>query len=393
MILLLACTGATPVDSDPPVDTDVVDTDTTTDTEDTGVDCYTDADLDGYGDRTDPAPCRSPAVADSSDCNDEDDRVFPGAPEVCNTYDDDCDGLVDDADADLADGLPFYVDTDGDGFGSTDVVTACTLGELTLVGGDCDDADPAVSPDADEACDGVDRNCDGVAPTSQGSGASCPATRCLDILAEEPTSPDGAYWIQAPGGDVAEVWCDMTTDGGGWTLGFLRNTASTASQGDFGYGDEAIDGLGNSLVAASTSAAPLMSWLDLNDVEWDELQLAAAYSGVETYRSRIIPRTDLRVAFGDDGYYLHGESGYYWCGGSAAYTDAGVGAVNNPPGAPPDCKWHGSLGSGWDFSESPYGNAGLTLCGGDASYFLAGSWGGSWTYYNTVGAAQAIWVR
>ena len=39
-------------------------------------------------------------------------------------------------------------DSDGDGFAQED---------------DCDDADPAVSPDADELCNGYDDNCDGVA--------------------------------------------------------------------------------------------------------------------------------------------------------------------------------------------------------------------------------------
>ena len=68
-------------------------------------------------------------------------------------------------------------------------------------------------------------------------------------------------------------------------------------------------------------------------------------------------------------------------------------ATNNPDGAPTDCKGHGSLGSGWDFSQSAYPNAGLTLCGGDGSNFLASSWGGGWTYYGTAGGAQAIWVR
>ncbi len=38
-------------------------------------------------------------------------------------------------------------DTDGDGYSENE--------------GDCDDTDPAINPDAQEACDGVDNNCDG----------------------------------------------------------------------------------------------------------------------------------------------------------------------------------------------------------------------------------------
>ncbi|HND31523.1 MAG TPA: hypothetical protein PLA94_16085, partial [Myxococcota bacterium] len=80
-------------------------------------------------------------------------------------------------------------------------------------------------------------------------------------------------------------------------------------------------------------------------------------------------------------------------GGDSSYTDAGVGAVNNPAQAPPDCKGHGSLGSGWDFSESPGANAGLTLCGGDGSSFLYGNYGADPYYYGVSGGAQAIYIR
>jgi hypothetical protein len=70
-----------------------------------------------------------------------------------------------------------------------------------------------------------------------------------------------------------------------------------------------------------------------------------------------------------------------------------VGAVNNPAGATPDCKGHGSLGSGWDFAEAGGANTGLTLCGGDGSYWLAATWGGTWLWYGAAGGAQALWVR
>ena len=120
----------------------------------------------------------------------------------------------------------------------------------------------------------------------------------------------------------------------------------------------------------------------------------AAHAGLVTYQSRPIPRSALRIPFGQDGYTLYGgETGYYWCGGAASYTDAGIGAVNNPPGAPADCKGHGFLGSGWDFSESDAPNTGLTLCGGDGSYWLTAGWAASVVYYGGAGGAQAIWVR
>ncbi len=387
-LLLAACSDP---HTDTPPDEPLVDT-----AEDTGPACHADEDLDGYGDPDAPAPCGGSAVPDATDCDDADASAHPGAAEVCDGADDDCDALVDDADDDLVDGLPFWADADGDGFGGDALVTACSAaaGGLALRDGDCDDADPAVNPDAVEACDGVDRDCDGVAATETGSAAACAADSCADVLAAfGGAAPDGAYWLALASGETAAVWCDMTTDGGGWTLGFVRNTASTGSQGDFGAGNVSLDALGASPETASASSTATLGWADLEALPWDELRLAAYYGGAESYTSRAVTRDALRIPFGSDGYYLYGDAGYYWCGGNASYTDSGVGATDNPAGAPLDCKGHGSLGSGWDFSESPYANQGLTLCGGDGSYWLAATYGGTWLYYGTVGGAQAIWVR
>lgn len=59
---------------------------------------------------------------------------------------------------------PFWVDADGDGFGDPDkVFRGCEAvrGPVAEVAGDCDDGDPLINPDALEACDGVDHDCDG----------------------------------------------------------------------------------------------------------------------------------------------------------------------------------------------------------------------------------------
>ncbi len=52
-----------------------------------------------------------------------------------------------------------FADADGDGFG--DAETTCDDPLAVPVGGDCDDADPEVHPDAAERCNGLDDNCDG----------------------------------------------------------------------------------------------------------------------------------------------------------------------------------------------------------------------------------------
>ncbi len=51
-----------------------------------------------------------------------------------------------------------------------------------------------------------------------GSDASCPAADCATILADGGSMGDGTYWIDPVGAGAYEVWCDMTTDSGGWTL-------------------------------------------------------------------------------------------------------------------------------------------------------------------------------
>jgi len=49
------------------------------------------------------------------DCNDNNPAVHPGATEVCNGIDDNCNGLVDDG----LQTFPFYRDADGDGYGNS----------------------------------------------------------------------------------------------------------------------------------------------------------------------------------------------------------------------------------------------------------------------------------
>lgn len=119
----------------------------------------TDADGDGF--------------AVEQDCDDTNASINPGADEVCDGVDNNCDGFIDD-DANVVDAPTWYLDRDVDGFGDdkvTKVTCAAPGGGWSLQGGDCDDTDEMSSPGGEEICNDRDDDCDGVVDNpSDGKG-------------------------------------------------------------------------------------------------------------------------------------------------------------------------------------------------------------------------------
>ncbi|MFZ5477264.1 MAG: MopE-related protein [Myxococcota bacterium] len=262
---------------------------------------YRDADGDGFGDTHDPAVgCEAPFgyVEDGGDCDDDDPAyhpgadepdctdpadyscdgwvqwtdadgdgvpactdcddlrpdVHPGAQERCDGEDDDCDGTTDEDAAYLA----WHPDADGDGWGTPDETqVACDRPEgWVLDDTDCDDGDGTVHPDANEACDGEDDDCDGtideddpegglvwyvdgdgdgfgdpgltVRSCTQPANAGTDATDCddgrADVYPGAPEVCDGATDEDCDGEvdedeaiDVGTWWYDRDDDGWGGT--------------------------------------------------------------------------------------------------------------------------------------------------------------------------------
>lgn len=170
---------------------------------------FRDADGDGFGDaKSTEEACEASSgfVADATDCNDSDAEVNPDASERCNDTDDDCNGTVDD---NALDASLWYIDADGDGYGTDkETVTECDAPDGTAaVAGDCDDSTSQTYPGATETpYDGVDQDCDGTDLTDvDGDGFDATEAGGLDCDDADPAVNPDAEDLK---GDGIDQDCD-----------------------------------------------------------------------------------------------------------------------------------------------------------------------------------------
>jgi hypothetical protein len=168
-----------------------------------------DTDQDGLGDACDPDD-DGDGEPDSIDCAPLVAGVSHLNAESCNGIDDDCDGQIDEVDAEGC--IPYWVDEDGDGWAGPQVCYCDQPSNAKDSEGDCCDADPLAFPGQTKSfaqpiktCGGFDYNCDGSEDPQFDS--SC---------VEEPCT---AGWFQpAPTcGEVGE-WC-LNCNGCGSCIG------------------------------------------------------------------------------------------------------------------------------------------------------------------------------
>ncbi|MBC8412839.1 MAG: DUF3466 family protein [Nitrospira sp.] len=223
------------------------------------------------------------------DCDDNRSNTYPGAVDICDGIDNNCNGLTDEVPS---------ADLDNDGF--------TELGSCTGTGDDCNDNDPAIHRGLAEICnDGIDNDCDGLADTKD---TDCMQQAGRNYYVAEIPDPYGLLIIPEGMNNLGQVAGYFRTPSG--TNAFIWNEADGML--DLGPGSaHAINNTGKAAIKSSSGWPYYRSLLDIYDPVTGIETRIALLAGDETGSITDINDLDQVSAFSGLTYSYSSEA-MFW---------------------------------------------------------------------------------
>ncbi len=175
---------------------------------------YPDVDDDGFGNTAGELIAYSVMSGYTlvpGDCDDFNPFMNPAAAEICDGFDNDCDGLTDDSDPSITGQTLYFADVDGDTYGnigSTLLTCSLPIGYVTAAG-DCNDGNAAIHPGVLDICDGINNDCDGttdediITPVITAAGPTTFCSNSTNTLTATPSIPGFTYKWYKNGNPIA----------------------------------------------------------------------------------------------------------------------------------------------------------------------------------------------
>lgn len=205
-----------------------------------------------------------------------------------------------------------------------------------------------------------------------------PYKNCSEILQNNPGAQDGVYTIDPDGSGPVEAfdcYCDMTTDGGGWTM--IGNYINPSAYEDYFYAQS--NSVYGTDIANPNSSSSWTDWRILAGVTWPAefvmiMDRPTFSSGWESFTPKVIHRVGSRDAmpnYGTSQDLVTGDNLYYKFNCTDSWHDAGTSSSSG------DTYWY-PLTTGnvylFSFTEGP----------GYTTFYGSGVPGGDNTWHHSV---------